>query len=215
MKKIIAVFCAILLSALSAPASAATCPPEGRGGDPIANRLQNREKVPRSYQEIDISTFKNQFSPDLDTAATRDQFTPAQIDYIAPREKRAIALTGYLLMTQRGPRSAANCSALLRRNIVIWISTVPEIHPHQAKLLRAQSVVANLTPSGQAQHADWRLDRLEKLARQGSQVRVSGWAYYDASGLNALGKTQATLWEIHPITRIEIWKNGGWEVLTP
>ncbi|MHB8455266.1 MAG: hypothetical protein ACYDDO_11365 [Acidiferrobacterales bacterium] len=215
MKTSIAFFCAILLSALSAPASATTCPLEGRGGDSIANRLQNRVEVPGSYQEIDIATFRNEFSPDLHTAVTRNQFTPAQIDYIAPREKRAIALTGYLLMAQRGPRSAANCNQLLRRNIVIWISTVPEIHPHQAKLLRAQSVVAELTPTGQAQHADWRLARLEKLARQGSQVRISGWAYYDASTRNALGKSQATLWEIHPVTRIEIWKNGGWKALIP
>ncbi len=215
MKTGLVIFCAVLFSNLSASAVAATCPPEGRGGDPIANRMQNRQEVPRSYQEIDISRFKNEFSPDLHTAATRDQLTPAQIDYIAPREKRAVALTGYLLMAQRGPRSAANCSDRRRRNILIWVSAVPEIHPRQAKLLRAQSVVAELTHMGQDQHAAWQPGRLEKLARQGVQVRISGWAYYDSSSRKALGQSRVTLWEIHPVTRIELWKNGSWNALIP
>ena len=27
---------------------------------------------------------------------------------------------------------------------------------------------------------------------------------------NALRKYRITLWEIHPITKIEVWKNGAW-----
>jgi len=210
MKTLATPFCTILLWLLCASANAASCPPEGRGGDPIANHLQNRKTVPDSYQELDVPKFNNNFSPELETPAMRDQFTTAQIDYIAPREQRAIALTGYLLGAQRAARSAANCSDRRRRNILVWISTVPEVHLLRARALRAQSVIAELTPAGQDNHPDWRIDRLQKLAKRGVRVRVSGWVYYDAADRGALGKSRVTLWEIHPVSRIEIWRNGSW-----
>ena len=211
MKFALTLQCAILTSLLSFSAMAASCPPQGRGGDPIANRLQNRREIPATYQELDVPTLESTFTPDLHTPAMRDQFTPAQINYIAPRERRAIALTGYLLMAEHAAHSPANCGSYLHRDILMWVSTVPEIHPREAKLLRAKSVLVQLTPASQAAHPEWSLNRLEHLARRGAQVRISGWLYYDASARAALGKTRATLWAISPVTRIEIWKNGGWK----
>lgn len=211
MKFLFPMQCAILASVLCASAMAASCPPQGKGGDPIANRLQNRQEIPGSYQELDVPALTTTFTPDLRAPATRDQLTPAQIDYLAPRERRAIALTGYLLMAQRAAPSAANCGSHWRRDIVMWVSTVPEIHPREAKLLRAKSVLVDLTPVAQELHPGWEISQLERLARRGAQVRVSGWLYYDASDRAALGKTRATLWAISPVTRIEVWKNGRWD----
>jgi hypothetical protein len=33
---------------------------------------------------------------------------------------------------------------------------------------------------------------------------------FDLANPNEPGKFRVTLWEIHPITRMEVWKNGGW-----
>jgi hypothetical protein len=33
---------------------------------------------------------------------------------------------------------------------------------------------------------------------------------YDIEHVNVIGKERATVWEVHPITRIEIQKNGQW-----
>jgi hypothetical protein len=33
---------------------------------------------------------------------------------------------------------------------------------------------------------------------------------YDPTHPNAPGKYRITLWEVHPITRIEVWKSGAW-----
>jgi hypothetical protein len=33
---------------------------------------------------------------------------------------------------------------------------------------------------------------------------------FDPEHTNHLGKYRMTLWEIHPITRIEVFQNGAW-----
>ena len=51
---------------------------------------------------------------------------------------------------------------------------------------------------------------LRALREQGAQVRISGWPLYDQEHKPEVGKTRSTLWEIHPITSIEVATNGGW-----
>jgi hypothetical protein len=58
----------------------------------------------------------------------------------------------------------------------------------------------------------------------GDSVRISGWLMFDPlhydqmwqydSAADTTGtKARITLWEIHPITRIEVFKNGTWRSL--
>ena len=51
------------------------------------------------------------------------------------------------------------------------------------------------------------------LARAGTKVRVSGWVMYDPEHPNMLRKTRGTLWEIHPVTKIEYMDGGAWKNL--
>ena len=39
-------------------------------------------------------------------------------------------------------------------------------------------------------------------------VRVSGWLTVDPDHVNHLGKYRDTLWEIHPIAKFEVFKDG-------
>jgi len=50
-------------------------------------------------------------------------------------------------------------------------------------------------------------------------VRISGWLMFDPdhpsmildpTNPNISGKFRVTLWEVHPITKIEVWQNGAW-----
>jgi hypothetical protein len=43
-------------------------------------------------------------------------------------------------------------------------------------------------------------------------VRISGWLLLDPVHKGHLGVYRSTLWEIHPITKIEVFKNGQWTV---
>jgi hypothetical protein len=41
-------------------------------------------------------------------------------------------------------------------------------------------------------------------------VRISGWLMFDPEHAAAFGKYRGTLWEIHPITKIEVLRNNNW-----
>lgn len=194
-------------------AIAATCPPEGKGGDPIANRLKNRGATPTSFQEMDVPQFLASFTPDMHTPKNRAEFTAPQKEAIEPREQEGIALTGYLLMVKQGAVAAANCEDKKRRDFHLWIGKIPEHYKDMAKKARAKAVIVEPTPLWQAQHPTWRLHNLEKLAKQGALVRISGWAFYNPEHPNEFGKTRGTLWEVHPVTKIEVWSGGGWREL--
>jgi hypothetical protein len=43
-----------------------------------------------------------------------------------------------------------------------------------------------------------------------TQVRITGWLLYDWEHLGVVGQERATVWEVHPITKIEVQQNGTW-----
>jgi hypothetical protein len=51
---------------------------------------------------------------------------------------------------------------------------------------------------------------LGTLVNSSNQVRVSGWLMYDSEHINVIGTQRATVWEVHPITKVEIQSNGQW-----
>jgi hypothetical protein len=51
------------------------------------------------------------------------------------------------------------------------------------------------------------------MAKQNQRVRISGWLLFDQEHPEQLGKTRATLWEIHPIIKIETQQNGNWTTI--
>jgi hypothetical protein len=51
---------------------------------------------------------------------------------------------------------------------------------------------------------------LAPLVNSNTQVRISGSLAYDFEHLNVVGTQRATVWEVHPIMRIEVQKNGQW-----
>ncbi len=202
-----------LLLATSALLADGSCPPEGRGGDPVSNRLKNRTAAPTSYTEMDVPQFLKSFAPNLDTPKYRDRFARQLTDYIGPREQQGIALSGYLIMAAQAGIESSNCDDRNRRDFHIWIGEIPEAHKNLVKAARARAVIVEVTPPWQDRQDTWYLRTLQKLAREGAKVRISGWAFYDPEHPNELGKTRATLWEVHPVTRIEVWADGGWRPL--
>ena len=67
--------------------------------------------------------------------------------------------------------------------------------------------------------------KLKSIAKQGLRVRVSGWLLFDeehpeqlrdrTSASGTLSRQRrATLWEIHPVMKLEIQTASGWVDLT-
>lgn len=211
MKKLlVALFLAFLPLA---GAMAAPCPPEGDGGDTILNLLKNRSVAPASYREMDVEQFLADFTPDLHTPKYRNRFSWAHNRYVEKREEQGIALVGYLVGAKQSGPESCNCHDPTRRDFHVWIGPEPPRTRAEAKAMRARSVVVEPTPAGQEAHPNWRLRILRRLAADGARVRISGPAMYDPEHPDQLGKTRATLWEVHPVTRIEVWSGGAWREL--
>jgi len=51
---------------------------------------------------------------------------------------------------------------------------------------------------------------LNPLVDSEAKVRISGRLMYDFEHIGVIGTQHATVWEVHPITRIEVQKNGQW-----
>jgi hypothetical protein len=79
--------------------------------------------------------------------------------------------------------------------------------------MRSEAVVVEITPSWQDKQPTWTIKALEKLPTDGKKVRISGWVMYDPEHPDKLKKTRGTLWEIHPVTKVEYMESGAWKGL--
>jgi hypothetical protein len=73
--------------------------------------------------------------------------------------------------------------------------------------------VVEVTPRWQEVNPNWNLPTFRALAKIGAKVRITGWLLWDQDHGSEVGRSRATLWEIHPITKIEFVKNGRWTEL--
>jgi len=51
---------------------------------------------------------------------------------------------------------------------------------------------------------------LSPLVDANTRVRISGWLMFDVEHVGAIGTQRGTVWEVHPITRIQTENNGQW-----
>jgi hypothetical protein len=193
-------------------ASADTCPPDGDGGDHALNRLKNRVTPPSTYREMTVSELLKEF-PKLDTPRHTDRYSAEQVAAITPREQEGVELVGYLLAAKQSGPESTNCHSKTRRDYHVWIGAEKPSSAAEAKAMRAQAVVVEPTPNTLSQHQSWRLHTLQQLARQEAKVRISGWVMYDPEHPDQIGKTRGTLWEVHPVMKIEVWSGGQWREL--
>ena len=54
----------------------------------------------------------------------------------------------------------------------------------------------------------WTKANLNKI--RGQKVRITGWLMYDFEHPPQVGKTRGTLWEVHPVMKIEVLQDGQW-----
>lgn len=92
---------------------------------------------------------------------------------------------------------------------------------------RNEVVVSEVTPWFSEQISAWTNTNLGKHATYRGDysgtnhgaptaVRIYGWLFFDnwhAGGDGTLGTTRGTVWEVHPITRIEVFQNGAWTIV--
>jgi hypothetical protein len=184
-----------------------TCGPSGDGGDTATNLRKNRTDVPSGYHDVTWHAIATIPYPQP-APTSRAKWTPAQLTQIAPYEGVALGVEGYVVALKpqtNGKGESTNCH-FIHPDEVDW---------HIALVAKAgdgenTAIVVETTPRVRQFHPKWAPDALRPWVDADQPVRISGWLMFDPDHPNHLGKYRSTLWEIHPITKIEVFKDGKW-----
>jgi len=136
---------------------------------------------------------------------SRLSWNQGQLSQIAPFEGAAVTLTAFLDSVKvEGPESC-NCHMKHRPDVDwhMWVTA------HQGEF-KKDAIVVETTPRIRKGHPNWTTTALKPLVQSENEVRISGWLMFDPEHREQLGRFRNTLWEIHPITKIEVFKDGGW-----
>jgi len=203
-------FFMLLISIGTAPAAMAPqpgdfqgCPEPGQGGDPDLNRLKNRSAQVSTTEPMTVAQINALPMPLEALRGKRATWPTSTRQEITPLEQTGVMVEAFLIgVKQEGP-DTTNCRRQDLHDYHIWIVDARD-------QTRAESVVVEITPRWLAANDGWRLQTFKRLAQQRANVRITGWLMFDPQHPDQIGKTRGGLWEVHPITKIEVFSGGSW-----
>lgn len=182
-----------------------SCPARGDGGDSMLNLLKNRTDT-ADWQPVAFDALEKLGWP---RGAERSRYDSWSRDVRAQIDRDngiPVSIEGYLWgARQQGPESN-NCHSTAMVDFHIWLT----VGPGQD---RTQSIVTEATPRVRVDHPGWTVEALIRIAHNNERVRISGWTMFDPEHPDQVTKTRGTIWEIHPIMKIEVQRNGQWQSL--
>lgn len=186
------------------------CPPEGKRKssrgfyDPALNTLKNRDVPPDSYTPRSlVDVIANPGATSMGKHA-RANWTTEVLNAVHDWEATGTSVEGRLIAVVTQGQESCNCGSPDDVDFHMWIATQPSksAKPHGSMIVE----ISPRTPKLQSYH-----DQLVALAKKGTLVRISGWMLWDEEHGPDVGKSRATLWEIHPIHKIEVNTSSGWQ----
>ncbi|HEY2374525.1 MAG TPA: hypothetical protein VGH98_01000 [Gemmatimonadaceae bacterium] len=184
------------------------CPPTGDGGDRELNYLKNRVDSASWAPTAFATVLDLRWSPSV-IRRFREAWSRRDSVSVAEDEGLPVAVEGYFVAGKLEGPEATNCHGAdaTFRDWHLWLSATPGKD-------RSRSIVVETTPAVRANHPEWSLNAIHKLVRDSTLVRVSGWLMLDPEHPEQLGKTRGTLWEIHPVMKVEMLRDGRWTDLS-
>jgi hypothetical protein len=177
------------------------CPPAGDGGDAALNMLKNRIDT-GTWQPVSVQDLLALTWPAGIEKTQRRNWSPADAQTVAQSEGRPVVAEGYLLMLRHEGPESPNCHDRSARDYHVWLAVSSSDD-------RSNSMVVELTPRVVAMNPGWGSEQ-NILHLAGHHVRVSGWLLLDQEHPEQLHKTRGTLWEIHPVMKVEVDQGGSW-----
>jgi hypothetical protein len=176
------------------------------GADRGTNQRKNRTDLPSAYHAVTFDAVMDLDWP-RDAGTRRDKWTQAQLAVIQPYEGAAVTVTGFVvaLRPQAKNSESTNCGQTGEANTDWHVALVGEYGDAESEAL-----VVEPTPRIKRRHAKWTPERLKPFVGTRDSVRFSGFLLLDPVHKNHLGKYRRTLWEIHPVHRIEVFTGGMW-----
>ena len=183
------------------------CGPTGDGGDSFTNARKNRSDDATSPHG---ATWKALQSLPFPAHAPRSlaQWTSQQKQVIQPYEGVPVSVVGYLVkikVEDTGSGESTNCH-FVNPDEVDWHMPFAESFGDA----EATAVVVETTPRIRKEHPKWTTANLSPWVNSNSPVRISGWTLLDPEHAAQIGQFRSTLWEVHPVTKIEVFKDGQW-----
>jgi hypothetical protein len=181
-----------------------TCAADGKDVDPPTNLRKNRTDVPSTYHELPFDVIATLPFP-KPAPTRRIKWSSQQLDAIKSFEGVAISVVGYIAAVKVEGAESTNCG-WTKASEVDW--HIPLVG--QAGQGEPHAIVVETTPRIRASHPKWTVAALTQYQANQTPIRISGWLMFDPDHPSHLGKFRTTLWEIHPITKIEASVNGQW-----
>jgi len=172
------------------------CGPTGNAKKPAAKALntnKNRTDVPGDSDYVDIGW------SDLESLPS-DRVN----DFVSAPVRVVGFLSHKINVENKGTGESTNCN-LTADNEVDWHIYLTDSPAQQI----SSAIIVETTPRTRPQHK-WTTDMLTPLVDSQIKVRISGWLMYDSEHIGVIGTQRATVWEVHPITKIEVQTNGQW-----
>ncbi len=170
----------------------------------------NGNSTKPELQDLDYNKNRtDEPSPSAYVVISWDDLKSLPADSVAKIQGAPVAVVGHLshkieVETDK-PGESTNCN-LLEPNEVDWHMYLTK---NKAEPI-ADAIIVETTPRVRPQHK-WTTQMLEPYVNSDKLVRVSGWLLYDVQHVDVVGKERATVWEVHPITRIEVQDaQGNW-----
>jgi hypothetical protein len=183
--------------------------------DTTSNLLKNRIETAQRYRLTTIPTllklpFKSTGADKTaDMPRTRNGWSDADRTRTARYESRPVAVEGFIIAIGREGKESTNCQLADTAwfDYHMWIvRTEQEAHAKDKR----KALVAEITPRVRHGHArDFDIKAIQRWARDGVKVRVSGWTFLDPDhpddtrpDASGHGASRGTIWEIHPVLKI-------------
>ncbi|MFL6437698.1 MAG: SH3 domain-containing protein [Terriglobales bacterium] len=196
-----------LLAQLAASTIAAVPKPLVINGHAVCGPKGNAIK--KKFQDLDSEKNRTDI-PTSYITLTWDQLDALPANNHAHYEGAPVTVEGYLSSQVKqetgAPGESTNCN-LLQPSEVDWHIYLTK-QPNQPI---KNAVIAETTPRTRPLH-HWQKSVLDNVVNKSTKVRFSGWLMYDFQHVGEIGVHRASVWEVHPITKIEIADgNGGWK----
>jgi hypothetical protein len=211
------------------PSNAATvtingqsCPAEGKNPDdpadldPDTNRQKNRTDTAAdhgaSYLDVHLAAIRDLPFPDAlkgESLKNRNSWTGANASIateVARFEGVPVRVIGYLAKWRPEGDESCNCEYTHVENHDVHLALTAD--PGEGE---GNAVVMEITPRIKRNKHHWAHKWLQPSEDDHRPIRVSGWLMMDPKHPEALGNYRHTLWEIHPITRIEVLDGSTWK----
>jgi hypothetical protein len=179
---------------------------------------KNRLKVPCSYKPLTLADMLA--LQHLPRAVRALPDTDPQAQYLKSAESETVVVEAYLAMAKAGGSEGVNCKSTTRIDTHLELVDTDAQDP---KTNRTRHVVAEVTPWFHAAVPEWTTAAIGQLAsyvggysagsesQPPTEIRVYGYLFFDEAHAAGAESWRGTAWEVHPITKIEVFRNGEWK----